>query len=182
MNLFYFAPMLKRIFLWMLVPALFLQSCGKGSKSQTIELKDLSFDYEGPLYEGANMGQYAWKIDLKQLLGDQYKEGMKIKGATLLKAEIKDEGCEDCLGFADIKSLVLSFASNNKKVPMQEVAFLNPVIAGSKTQALKTSNELELKKFMNEKEIYIILDADINRDWDGDFSLTGNITLNLSFD
>jgi hypothetical protein len=161
---------------------LLFQSCGKGSKTQTVELKGLTFNYEGPLIEGANTGQYSWKIDLKELLGDQYKEGMKIKGATLLKAEISADPCEDCVGFDAIKSLVLSFASNNKKVPMQEVAFLNPINSKKEVQHLGISSELDLKKFLNEKEIYLILDADLKQDWDDDFTLNAHLTLDLSFD
>ena len=100
--------------LWALaLPLLFLSSCGKGSKTQVVNLNDLEFNFEGPLYEGPNTAQYAWKVDLKSLLKDQHTEGMKIKGAKLLVAEISDEDCEDCYGFDEIKSLVLSFASNS---------------------------------------------------------------------
>lgn len=166
-----------------MAPLLFLSSCGKGSKNQVVELNDLEFTYEGPLYEGANTAQYAWKVDLKSLLKDQYTEGMQIKGATLLKADISDEGCEECYGFEEIKSLVLSFASNKKDIPMQEVALLNPIDAKAPTQALKISQEIDLKDFLNAGEVYIVLDAVISEEEiDDNITLKGNLQLDLNFD
>lgn len=174
---------MRKLLVWSLVlPLLFLGSCGKGSKTQVASLNDLEFSYEGPLYEGPNTGQYAWKVNLKDLLKDQYSEGMKIKGAKILAAEIRDEDCEDCYGFDVIKSLVLSFASNNKEIPMQEVALLNPIDADKNAQSLNVSGEADLTDFLNENDVYIVLDADITEDIEDNLTLKANITLELSFD
>ena len=169
--------------LWALaLPLLFLSSCGKGSKTQVVNLNDLEFNFEGPLYEGPNTAQYAWKVDLKSLLKDQHTEGMKIKGAKLLVAEISEEDCEDCYGFDEIKSLVLSFASNNKDISMQEVALLNPIAADKNLQNLNVSGEAELTDFLNESDVYIVLDANVTEDIEDNLTLKANITLELSFD
>lgn len=174
---------MRKLLVWSLVlPLLFLSSCGKGSKTQVVSLNELEFNYEGPLYEGPNTGQYAWKVNLKDLLKDQYSEGMKIKGAKILASEIRDEDCEDCYGFDVIKSLVLSFASNNKEIPMQEVALLNPIDADKNTQSLNVSGEADLTDFLNENDVYIVLDADITEDIEDNLTLKANITLELSFD
>jgi hypothetical protein len=174
--------MRKLIFCALALPLLLLNSCGNGSKRQIITLSDVEFSYEGPLYEGPNPAQYAWKVDLKSLLKDQYQDGMKIKGAKLLTAEIRDEECEDCYGFDDIKSLVLSFATNNKDVPMQAVALLNPIAADKQVQALNISEEADLTDYLNESEVYIVLDSDLKQDIEANLTLKATITLELSFD
>jgi len=174
---------MRKFLLWSAVlPLLFLSACGKGSKSQVVSLNDLAFSFEGPLYEGPNSGQYAWKVNLKELLKDQYSEGMKIKGAKILAAEVNETECEDCYGFEQIKSLVLSFASNNKEIPMQEIALLNPIASDKKTQVLNVSGEADLTAFLNESDVYIVLDADITEDIEDNVDLKTNITLELSFD
>lgn len=186
---------MRKFLLWSAVlPLLFLSACGKGSKSQVVSLNDLEFNFEGPLYEGPNTGQYAWKVNLKELLKDQYSEGMKIKSAKILAAEVNEIECESdteitediedqiCYGFEQIKSLVLSFASNNKEIPMQEIALLNPIAADKKTQVLNVSGEADLTAFLNESDVYIVLDADITEDIDDNLELKTNITLELSFD
>jgi hypothetical protein len=183
---------MRKILLWSAVlPLLFISACGKGSKSQIVTLNDLEFSFEGPLYEGPNTAQYAWKVNLKELLKDQYQEGMKIKGAKILAAEVKETECVSdsnseesagCYGFEQIKSLVLSFASNNKAISMQESALLNPIDATKKSQTLNVSGEADLTAFLNESDVYIVLDADISEDIDDNFALRTNITLELSFD
>lgn len=174
--------MRKLVFCAIALPLLLLNSCGKGSKRQIITLSDVEFSYEGPLYEGPNPAQYAWKVDLKTLLKEQYQEGMKIKGAKLLTAEIHEDECEDCYGFDAVKSLVLSFATNNKDVPMQAVALLNPIAAGKKVQALNISGEADLTDYLNESDVYIVLDSDLKQDIDDNMTLKSTITLELSFD
>lgn len=174
--------MRKLLLCTLVLPLLLLSACGKGSKRQIVTLSDVEFSYEGPLYEGPNPAQYAWKVDLKTLLKDQYQDGMKIKGAKLLTAEIHEEECEDCYGFDDIKSLVLSFATNNKDVPMQAVALLNPISAGKKVQALSISGEADLTDYLNESDVYIVLDSDLKQNIEANVTLKATITLELSFD
>ncbi len=174
---------MRKNILWLaILPLLFFNACGKGSKTQIITLDAVNFNYEGPLYDGPNPAQYAWSVDLKELLKADYSEGIKIKGARLLSAEIRAEECEDCYGFDEINSLVLSFASNNKDVPMQAVALLNPVDSKNKTQKLKVSEEAEITDFLNEKDVYLVLDADLKEEIDSDLNLNAKITLELSFD
>jgi hypothetical protein len=76
----------------------------------------------------------------------------------------------------------LSFASNNKAISMQESALLNPIDATKKSQTLNVSGEADLTAFLNESDVYIVLDADISEDIDDNFALRTNITLELSFD
>ena len=174
---------MRKNILWLaILPLLFLNACGKGSKTQIITLNAVDFNYEGPLYDGPNPSQYAWRVDLKELLKEEYSEGMKIKSARLLSAEIKAEECKDCYGFEEINSLVLSFASNNKEVPMQAVALLNPVDSKNKTQKLNLSKEAEITDFLNEKDVYLILDSDLKSEIETDLNLNGKITIEVSFD
>ena len=65
---------------------------------------------------------------------------------------------------------------------MQEIALLNPIAADKKTQVLNVSGEADLTAFLNESDVYIVLDADISEDIDDNLELKTNITLELSFD
>lgn len=159
----------------------FFVSCSNGSKAKTVELKNIEFEFEGPIFEGANTAQYLYSVDLKDMLKQDIVEDGAIKSAALKSATISSESCEDCYGFESIKSLVLSIVSNGE-IPMKEIALLNPINADQNTQNLKLAEEAEIGDFFNTEKIYWVLDADITEDIDDNLTLLGNFKFELRYD
>jgi hypothetical protein len=87
----------------------------------------------------------------------------------------------DSSGFDAVRSFVLSFASDNTDVPMQEAASLNPVPAGTDLVALEVAPEAELGSLVAEGKLYVILDADLAADYlDGDRRFLVNLELSIT--
>lgn len=156
-------------------------SCSKGSKVKTAELNNIEFEFEGPIFEGANTAQYLYSIDLKSLLEQEITEDDAIKSAVLKSASITSDNCEDCYGFESVKSLVLSIVSDGE-IPMKEIALLNPIKADQNTQKLKLAEEAEIGDYFNTEKIYWVLDADITEDIDDNLTLFGNLKFELRYD
>ena len=91
--------------------------------TKAFTLSDIQFEYAGPLFQGSNPAQYVAKIDLKEILGSDYKAGIKIKNAVLKNATVESF---DPSTFQDVSALVVSFASDNPDLSMQELAVINP--------------------------------------------------------
>lgn len=152
-------------------------SCG-GGKTITHTLKDIEFTYEGPLFEGSNPAQYVVSVDLKSIFGSEFKEGMSVDRAILKKAEIFSV---DTSGFSGISALVLSLASDNAELQMQELAVINPIKPDAKSAELVPSAEAEASDFFNEKQFYIVLDATLAKDLESNLKLKGNFEFELSY-
>ena len=83
-NLEYKLPIMKNLSVVLFVAiTLFFGGCKSEEKNQSIALNNIEFSLEGPLYSGSNPAQYTFKVDLKTLLGENYKEGATIKSASL---------------------------------------------------------------------------------------------------
>ncbi len=164
---------------FLLAGSFFLTACSSDKKNQTITLKNVEFTLEGPLYSGSNPAQLTYQVDLKTLMGDQFVEGASIHSASLASARIISN---DSAGNLDlINSFVLSLASDNKDVKMQELALLNPVPAASKTADLKPSAEAKADDFFKEKQFYIVLDADLKEDIEANMSFKADLTFNVDY-
>ncbi|MFM2426015.1 MAG: hypothetical protein RL747_1559, partial [Bacteroidota bacterium] len=84
-----------------------MTACGGGGDKTTYSLKDVAFTLEGPLFEGPNPSQYTVAVDLKDILGERYAEGVKITGASLKSAHIR---AVDSANFDGVGSFVVSLA------------------------------------------------------------------------
>jgi hypothetical protein len=153
-----------------------LLNAPKNTKSYT--LNKIEFEYAGPLFQGSNPAQYVAKIDLKEILGDDYKEGVKIKNAVLKNATVQSL---DPVSFQDINALVFSFASDNPDLSMQELAVINPIKANSKSVQLKPSKEANVTDYFAEKQIYVILDASFIKDVNANVTLKGSFEFELKY-
>lgn len=159
--------------------ALFFGGCKSDEKNQSITLNKIEFALEGPLYSGSNPAQHTFKVDLKSLMGDKYQEGAKIKLASLKTAKIYS--LDSTTSFENINSFVLSLASDNKDVKMKELALLNPVPAGSKSAELKPSATATAEEFFGESQFYIVLDADLKNDVDGNLTFAADLVFEVSY-
>ena len=155
-----------------------MYACGAPENTKSFSLKDIEFKYEGPLFQGSNPAQYIAKIDLKEILGDDYKEGLQVENAVLKNATV---ACVDPKNFQDINALVFSLASDNPDLAMQELAVINPINAKLKSVKLKPSKEADATDFFAEKQVYVILDASFINDVNANVSLKGTFEFEVKY-
>lgn len=155
-----------------------MYACGAPENTKSFTLKDIEFKYEGPLFQGSNPSQYIAKIDLKEILGDDYKEGLQVQNAVLKNATV---ACVDPKNFQDINALVFSLASDNPDLAMQELAVINPINAKLKSVKLKPSKEADATDFFAEKQVYVILDASFIKDVNANVSLKGTFEFEVKY-
>lgn len=155
-----------------------MYACGAPENTKSFSLKDIEFKYEGPLFQGSNPSQYIAKIDLKEILGDDYKEGLQVENAVLKNATV---ACVDPKNFQDINALVFSLASDNPDLAMQELAVINPINAKLKSVKLKPSKEADATDFFAEKQVYVILDASFINDVNANVSLKGTFEFEVKY-
>jgi len=159
--------------------ALFFGGCKSEEKNQSIALNNIEFSLEGPLYSGSNPAQYTFKVALKTLLGENYKEGATIKSASLKSAKIRS--LDSATSMENINSFVLSFASDSKDIKMKELALLNPIPAGSKSADLKPSATATAEEFFGETQFYIVLDADLKNDVEANLSYAADLVFDVNY-
>jgi len=153
-------------------------SCSGPGEIHEYSVNDLEFSLEGPLFAGPNSGQAEILIDLSEALGEGYVEGMSIRDARLTSATVVSN---DSLGFANINAFIVSFASDNEDVSMQEAAVKNPIDASLTSESLNVAPEAELGEIMSDGKVYVVLDADLAEDyWDGNRDFKLNFTLELT--
>lgn len=143
--------------------ALLLGGCTKPSEVREWGPEAVEFTLEGPLFEGPNAGQVALKLDVRSDLGAA--ENQRVKAARLLHATVRPA---DTLSFDLVRSFVLSFASDNADVAMQEAAFKNPVPEDAREVSLDVAAQAELGAHFAEDQVYLVLDVDLAEDmWEG---------------
>ena len=170
--------LMKSWLLLILTASYALFGCNQPTQTTTVTLDTLSFEWSAPLMEGSNPAQVTVSVNPQELLGDLWKEGMKIQKVVLKKAEISAENNAD---FTDIQSLVLSLASNNPQLHMQEIASASPVQPAYNKASLTPATQSKIDEFFGEKEFYMVLDASLKGDRDQDLRLTGQFTLEITF-
>ena len=152
-------------------------SCSGPGEVHEYSVSDLEFTLEGPLFAGPNSGQAEITVDLKEILGEAYTDGMRISDARLTSAEVFPN---DSLGFNDVSAFIVSFASDNEDVSMQEAAVKNP-LEEEASAILDVAPEAELGELMEEGKVYVVLDADLMEDyWDGNRNFKLNYTIDLT--
>jgi hypothetical protein len=160
------------------VSVLMITSCSGPGEVHEYAVNDLEFSLEGPLFAGPNGAQTEISIDLADVLGEAFEEGMRISDARLKTATVFPH---DSLGFAQINAFVVAFASDNEDVSMQEAAVKNPLEQGAAEAILDVAPEAELGEIMEDGKVYVVLDADLAEDyWDGNRDFKLNFTLELT--
>ena len=167
---------LNALFLVMLI---FLSGCsGEGAEKGTILLRNIEFDFSGPLDAGSNTAQYEWSINPKDHLR-MWGENSEIKTAKLVSATVNDA---DEYEFDGVNSLVLSLSSDNADLSMAEIAVLNPIKPKSNKQELNLAQEAEIDEYFQEYMMYILLDAGLAEAIDDDMKLTADLTFEVTYD
>ncbi len=155
--------------------ALLFAACSGPEEVRELRSETMSIVLEAPLFEGPNPGQYEWVFDLTESL--QLEEPREVKRARVTQAVLTPG---DSLGFQKMRSFVLSLASDNPDVRMQEVAFVNPVDASSESIAMAVAEEADVAAHVAEGKAYIVLDVDLAEDeWELNRTLSLDLTLEL---
>ena len=154
--------------------AMAILACNPETKEAKYTLENLSFEYEGPLYEGSNTGQYTLEVQLDKVLEGLASETAKVRHARLDKAVISPgEGCD----FSLINSLVLQLVSEDTE--MMEIGVLNPIPEGSTEAYLNTSREADMADFFNGESFILVLDAGLKEDLYDNMILKGTFEFSL---
>ena len=162
----------------LVISVMLITSCSGPEEVHEYSVTDLEFSLEGPLFAGPNSSQNEISIVLADVLGNDYVEGMRIRDARMKSAIVLPN---DSLGFAQINAFVVSFASDNEDISMQEVAVKNPLEEGAAQASLDVAQEAELGEIMEEGNIYVVLDVDLAEDyWDGNRDFKLNFTIELT--
>lgn len=150
-----------------------LFSCGTESK-KTYVIKDVKLTAEGPLFDGPNTLQANHLIDLNAIESGLNAE--QISGVRITKASISTE---DSTGFDKVRNFVLQLTAADAK--MERIAVLNPVQKGIKQAELNVSSESDLIDNFSQKEITLILDADLIGDMESNLTYTGSFEFEITY-
>jgi hypothetical protein len=163
---------MKNIFLLFLAVAIFA-SCSEGiTKNYTIDNIDVTV--EGPLFDGPNTMQATHSIDLSTIEAGLLPE--HIQSVKLTKASVTTA---DSAAFNGVRNFVLQFTSADAK--MQKAGVLNPVPQNTSPVELTPAAEAELTDNFKQKELIIILDADLEGDRDESLTYTGNFEFEITY-
>ncbi len=148
-------------------------SCGTENKKSYL-IKDVILTAEGPLFDGPNTLQANHLIDLNAIESGLNAE--QISGVRITKASISTE---DSTGFDKVRNFVLQLTAADAK--MERIAVLNPVQKVIKQAELNVSAESELKDNFSQKEITLILDADLIGDMESNLTYTGSFEFEITY-
>jgi hypothetical protein len=163
---------MKKILPFLLL-VMVLASC-KETIHKNYLISDLTITAEGPLFDGPNTMQATHTIDLGAIEAGLSAE--QIESVKLKKAEISTT---DSIAINNIRNFVLQFTSADAK--MQKAGVLNPVPKDSPLVQILPAAEAELKDNFKQKEIIIILDADLEGDLDANLTYTGNFEFEITY-
>ncbi len=150
-----------------------LASCSEGLKKQYV-IENLELTAEGPLFDGPNTMQGTHSIDLSSIANGLKAE--QIESVKLTKASVSTT---DSVAFNSIRNFVLQFTSADAK--MQKAGVLNPIPKNMSSVELTPAAESELADNFKQKEIIIILDADLEGDRDENLTYTGNFEFEITY-
>lgn len=157
----------------LLIAIALLSSCSEGiTKKYTIDNIDVSV--EGPLFDGPNTMQASHSIDLSKIEAGLLPE--HIQAVKLTKATVSTN---DSAAFNGVRNFVLQFTSSDAK--MQKAGVLNPVPKNISTVELTPAAEAELTDNFKQKEMIIILDADLEGDREENLTYTGNFEFEITY-
>jgi hypothetical protein len=163
---------MKKLLILSIVFSIFI-SCGTENKKSYL-IKDVILTAEGQLFDGPNTLQANHLIDLNAIESGLNAE--QISGVRITKASISTE---DSTGFDKVRNFVLQLTAADAK--MERIAVLNPVQKGIKQAELNVSAESELKDNFSQKEITLILDADLIGDMESNLTYTGSFEFEITY-
>jgi hypothetical protein len=163
---------MKQIFTLLCV-VVALASC-KQSVTKTYSIKDIVIAAEGPLFDGPNTMQANHIIDLSQI-----EPGLTAEHIQSVKLSKASFHTTDSVGFDNIRNFVLQLTSADAK--MVKAGVLNPVPKNSKMVQLLPAAENELSDNFKQKEMFIILDADLEGDLESNLSYTGELEFEITY-
>lgn len=164
---------MKRALYLLAIAALLLASCGKEAKKNYV-IQKVKLVAEGPLFDGPNTLQAAYPLELTAL--EPGLTADRVKHVKLVSAEVITT---DSLGFDRMRNLSFSVTAADAK--MQQLAVLNPLPKGTSSIQLTPSAEADVKDLFKQKELTLIVDADLEGDLEGNLEYEGNFVFEVLY-
>ncbi len=170
--------MKKMSFYACVVLVCFLMACGGATVTHRYTSPVQEFRLEGPLFAGANMAQVTLAPEgIAAFLAEQGSSLAQLKRATLSGLTLS--GGAGSPNFDWAEEMTLQVAAD--AVDMQQFAVLNPVPDGASTLELQVAQEAELTPYLQQPEMYLVLDANLSEDMmDTTLVFTGTLTVDLA--
>lgn len=151
----------------------FFASC-KQTVTKTYTIQDIAIAVEGPLFDGPNTMQANHTIDLSRI-----EPGLTAEQITLVKLSKAEISTTDSIAFNNIRNFVLQVASSDAK--MEKIGVLNPVPKNTALVQILPATEAELTDNFKQKDMIIILDADLEGDLESNLTYTGNFEFEITY-
>ncbi len=156
---------------------LFLSACSNKEKTATLVIDNISISAEGPLFEGANTAQGEVPNRINAWAKEHGIELSQITSASLKKVTIS---VNDTSNLDLFSSINMQFASD--QTDMIQAAVINKIQPDSKKIELTLSGEQkDLIKVLKQDKFTIVVDAILNKDYDANINLLGNIEIELKY-
>ncbi|WMJ74134.1 hypothetical protein RCC89_13305 [Cytophagaceae bacterium ABcell3] len=164
---------LAKCLLGFIVLALF--SCGSGEK-QTLEyhLSDISLVLEGPMFPGSNESQAEIVFSPEEVLESAGVSRDNIKNIRVKEVTLRTNNEET---FDLFESIVVQMVGGGSS--LTSVAVQSPVPASSASLTPGVSEKAELAKFKSADKVFLVIDANINEDYEDDFELKADLVFLL---
>ncbi len=136
-----------------------MSSCSVETELNEITMDSQTFLFED-IYEGSNSATIEMDseamIDAQESLDSKEIESIFISGVTLTK--------NDSIGLSEITSSKLQIMSESEDLPMVTVAVKTEVAEGVNSIELDVIDDVDLKEYMDNGKIYLVLDANFSVD------------------
>ena len=142
-----------------LIGTMAMTSCSVETELTEVAMDSQTFLFED-IYEGSNSATIEMDseamIRSQESLDSKEIESVFISGVTLTK--------NDSVGLSEITSSKLQIMSESEDLPMVTVAVKTEVAEGVSSIDLDVIDDVDLKEYMDNGKIYLVLDANFNVD------------------
>jgi hypothetical protein len=159
-----------------LVSAGLLVGACKQKPDQTLEytIKDIEILLEGPAFSGSNDMQAIVPFSPEEVLE---AAGLSRENITDVRVKSVSLAIENEENFDVFESILVQLTGG--EAPLASVALLNPVPQNTNTLQPGISEKASFKGFKNVKNFYLVMDANLNSDYDDDITVKGDLVLLL---
>ena len=142
-----------------LIGMMAMTSCSVETELTEVAMDPQTFLFED-IYEGSNSATIEMDSDAmiqsQESLDSKEIESVFISGVTLTK--------NDSVGLSEITSSKLQIMSESEDLPMVTVAVKTEIAEGVNSIDLDVIDDVDLKEYMDNGKIYLVLDANFNID------------------
>lgn len=155
-----------------------IASCGT-QYTEKFTVQGIELTAEGPYFEGPNSFNGIIDHAFVEFLQQKNYTKQQLLNVELIDAQIYTEKT-DSNKFKNIMDVTLQLVSDSSD--MQKVAYLNPLDQNNSFERLKTASEQEdLSELFKQSKIYVVMDANLQKDIEYTLKFKTDLTFNLTF-